>query len=849
MKKFILIIILFISFDTVTFGQAGLCEISDPFCTSSIYTFPAGVNTGTAQSGPNYGCLGTQPNPAWYHMKIAVAGNINIYMSTLPLRDIDFICWGPFTDPYDPCASSLTNNMIVDCSFSANPTENCYIPNGQVEEYYILLITNYSNQACNITFQKTSGTGETDCTIVPPPVSNNGPLCIHDNLELYADYVSNATYAWTGPAGFTSNEQNPVISDVDMTNAGTYQLIITVNGSPSDPVETHVTINALSNADFTFNDACFGETTFFVDESTIEPTTSSITSWNWEFGDGQQGVGQNQEHTYGDVGDYSVTLTTYTGFAQCPNSETKTVTVFSAATVDAGADITIPNGWNTQLDATVSGGTGGYDLLWQPENLLIDPSVVDPTTIALSATAVFKLNVTDASSGCNSADSMTVLVTGGALGVTATASPMTICQDEIVNLVALPSGGSGNNSYSWTSNPPGFVADIKEPSDFPQVTTTYFVSVFDGQNTVDASVQVVVKPRPIGNAGTDIPITVGTSTTLTGSSSSGGTGDFTYLWTPINSLLDPTSLHPQTIVLDESTEFYLQVNDANGCQSVPDNMFVLVGGDVLSVFPTSSAQNNVICQGEDVELFPNAFGGGGIYTFLWTDGGGFSSTEESPIVSPWETTTYTIEVNDSFKTVTNQITIVVNHTPVVDLFPAGATPWGITTDTIKVCVRDSVLLDAGDPINPPLMNYLWSSSATSRNITASTNGSWIVIDSYWAHAENPVTGCTGQDTITIFFDFDECSIGIDENDGLSNNITVMPNPTSDFTTIVIKDIGGEITINLYDIQGQTIWQHRDELVQGSGYSKEISLKSLPIGVYLINIEHKKGIFNKRIIKN
>ncbi len=849
MKKVAFLLTLIILISNNIFGQAGTCEISDPFCTSSIYTFPAGVNTGTAQSGPNYGCLVTQPNPAWYHMKIAVAGNINIYMSTVPLKDIDFICWGPFTDPYDPCASSLTNNMIVDCSYSPNPTENCYIPNGQVEEYYILLITNYSNQACDITFQKTSGSGETDCTIVPPPVSNNGPLCIHDNLELYADFVNNATYDWTGPAGFTSNEQNPVIWDVGMENAGTYELIITVNGSPSDPVETTVAINALTDPDFSFNNACFGDTTFFVDESTIEPTSSSITTWNWEFGDGQQGVGQDQNHVYGDVGDYSVTLTTYTGFMQCPRSETKTVTVYSAATVDAGVDITIPNGWDTQLDGDVSGGTGGYDLLWEPENKLVDPSIVDPTTIPLSATTVFKLNVTDASSGCNSADSMTVIVTGGALGVSATASPTIICQDDIVNLNALPSGGSGNNTYSWTSDPPGFTADIKEPSDYPQVTTTYMVSVFDGQNTVQASVQVVVKPRPIGNAGVDIPITVGTSTTLNGSSASSGTGDFSYLWTPVNSLLNPTALHPQTVVLDVSTEFTLQVNDANGCISVPDNMFVLLGGDVLSVFPTSSAQNNVICQGEEVQLFPNAFGGGGTYTYLWTDGASFNSTEESPSVSPWETTTYTVEVNDTFKTVSSDITIVVNHTPVVDLVPAGSNLWGSSSDTIKVCVRDSVLLDAGDPINPPLMNYLWSTSATSKSISASTNGSWIVIDSYWALAENPVTGCAGQDTITIIFDFDECSIGIDENGGISRNVSIMPNPATEFTKVVISDLDGLISISLSNITGRIIWQHEEDILPGSNYSKSISLKTLPKGVYMISVSHENGIFNNRIIKN
>lgn len=846
MKKLSLLIIILVSFVGSTFGQAAMCEISDPFCTGNIYTFPAGVNTGTAQGGPNYGCLGTQPNPAWYHMKIAVAGDINIYMSTVPLEDIDFICWGPFTDPFDPCASSLTAGATIDCSYSPNPTENCYIPNGQVGEYYILLITNYSNQPCDITFQKTYGSGETDCTIVPPPISNNGPLCVHDNLQLTADFVNNATYFWTGPVGFTSTQQNPVIMNVGLENAGAYQLVITVSGSPSDPVETLVVINSLPDPEFDFNDACFGDTTFFYDQSTVDPTTSTITTWNWEFGDGQQGTGPDQVHVYGDVGVYDATLTVYTGFMNCERSITKPVTVFSAASVNAGDDITIPNGWTTQIDADVSGGSGDYDLLWTPENLLEDPTIVDPTTVSLGATEVFKLNVTDASSGCTSADSMTVIVTGGALAVTATANPLVICQDDIVNLNALPTGGSGNNEYTWTSDPAGFTANIKEPSDFPQVTTKYIVSVFDGQNTVQSSVTVEVKPRPIGNAGNDMTITVGTSTIISGSSASSGTGDYEYLWTPVNSLIDPTILHAQTVVLDESTEFTITVDDANGCSSVPNSMFVIVGGDQLSAYPTSSAPNNVICQGENINLFPNATGGGGSYTYLWSDETGFTSTSESPVVSPWQTTTYTVEVDDTFKTVTAEITIVVNHTPVVDLIPPDVTIWA--EDTIKVCVRDSVLMDAGDPLNPPTMNYLWSNSATSRTVIGSTNGNWVAFETYWASAENPVTYCMGRDTLVVFFDFEECSIGVEENNSLSNFVSVIPNPAIDNAQINITGLTGNVNISMSDVQGKIIWQKNDLMISNGLLTENVSLKQLPKGIYVINVVHKLGVHNTKLIK-
>ena len=845
MKKLILFFALLFSFYYNGQGQAGNCENSDPFCTSSIYTFPAGVGT-TAQSGPNYGCLNSQPNPAWYHMKIAISGSLQIKMFSTPSRDIDFICWGPFNDPYDPCTAGLTANKIVDCSYSTSATEYCDISNGQVGEYYILLITNYSNLPCNITFQKTSGSGETDCTIVPPPISNNGPLCVHDNLLLQADTINNANYAWTGPNGWSSFAQNPVIINVGLEHAGIYQLIITVNGSPSDPVETNVIINALSEPDFTFNEACYGDTTFFIDESTVDPTTSSITQYNWDFGDGNTGSGTDQVHMYGNAGAYNVTLKTYTGLLQCERSITKVVNVYSAASVDAGDDITIPNGWTTVINGEVSGGSGSYEVLWQPENLLEDATIVSPTTLSLGATQIFKLNVSDQNSGCQSSDSMTVIVTGGALGATASSSPSVICQDDIVHLNVSPTGGSGNNVYTWRSEPPGFTADIKEPSDYPQVTTTYYVSVFDGQNTVEASVNVQVKEKPIANAGNDITINVGTSTTINGASVNGGTGVYDYLWTPADKLIDNTVINPETAILETSTQYTLVANDANGCVSDPDQMTVLAGGDILSVFPTSSAQDNTICQGESATLYPNTLGGSGSYTYKWFKESEQIGTNQTVTVNPWETTTYTVEVNDTYKIATAQITIIVNHTPVVNLVPHNAILIGI--DSIRVCVRDTIKLDAEDTENPPLMNYLWSNTATTKSIIASTNGNWMTYESYWASSENPVTGCKGDGDIVILFDFSACNNDINDNESADNRIIVSPNPTNGLTTLTLNNISGNIEISLNDMTGRVLWFQKD-IINTNTFTKDISLNELPNGIYIISVKHSAGILKKEIIKN
>ena len=828
------------------YSQGDFCIESDPFCTSNLYSFPAGVNSGTAESGHAYGCLGTQPNPAWYHMKIAVSGNINIYMFSTPLEDIDFICWGPFTDPTLPCQGGLPASKIVSCSYSGDPTENCYIPNGVEGEYYLLLITNFSNDPCDITFEKTSGSGETDCTIVPPPIGSNSPLCYGDELQLWADDFTNATYHWTGPNSFDSNLQNPVLNNVTLEDAGDYSLVITVNGSASDAVTTNVEVSPKPTPEFNFNDACFGDTTFFTDMSTVDPPDQNITSWQWDFDDGQVGTGENVWHLYTTDGEYEVKLTTSTALMGCPQTITKTVNVYNAAGVEAGEDQTLPNGWSAELQSTINGGSGSYDILWTPEDLISDPTVEDPVTNPLGATQVFKITVTDSETQCTNSDSTTVIVTGGALSLAVSANPMVFCQDgdEIIHLSASPSGGSGNNTYSWTSNPAGFTSDIKEPSDFPDVTTTYTCSVFDGQTYATNEITITAKPTPVGEAGEDKSITVGTSTFMDGANVNGGSGNYNVLWTPTDQVVDNTVLQAQTKLLNENTELSLQINDNNGCSSVIDKVWIFVGGDGLNVNPT--ANPDVICLNEVTTLKANAFGGGENHTYYWYNDNGWESTEENPEVSPSTTTDYTVDVNDGFKTVSSTTTVLVNPLPIVELLPEGYEYFSI--DTIKACVKDSVLLDAGNEGNPANMNYLWSNTATTRKLKVTTAGSWIDFQTYSVEVQNPVTLCSQNAILTTFFDFNECEIGVNEISSLNDNISISPNPSEGIFKVEISGLEKTIDISIKSINGQTIYSESDIDIKNNKFIKSVDLSDIPNGIYLINITHETGIYNSRIIK-
>lgn len=651
-----------------------LCAGSDPFCTGDIHTFPAGVNSGTAEPGPNYGCLYSQPNPAWYHMRILISGDIEITMSSSPAYDIDFIAWGPFDDPVDPCPDQLTADKIVDCSYAIYSTEICYIPNGQVGEYYILMITNFSNNPCEITFQKTAGSGETDCSILPPPIGSNSPVCVGEQIQLYADPVANATYNWTGPDGFTSNQQNPVINNAQLENAGTYTLIITVGGNQSEPVSTEVAVFPMPEPAFSYGDACLGEPTQFTDLSTVDPPTAVITAWQWDFGDGNSSTQQHPEHTYASAGTFQVSLSVFTGDQQCEQSLTQPVTIGTAGTADAGPDQTIYHGWYAQLSGNASGGSGDYSYNWQPESLVQHPDEQTTATVPLTSTATFTLVVTDNQSNCSTSDEITVFVEGDPFVVNATAEPGLICPGESSQLIALATGGSGSYSYAWTSDPPGFESDLSNPTVSPDQTTIYTVEVFDGQLTLSAETTVSVGELTLANAGPDLSIPTGWTAELLGSSS-GGSGSFVVDWQPEDKLEDHTQLQAITLPLTTTTAFTLTITDNSSACASSDQMVVTVTGGPLEV--NAYADPSDPCAGQTVQLQAIASGGSGEYTYNWTsDPPGFNSDQTAPVVTPLEPTTYFIVVDDGQNIASDQVFVNVGTVSQANAGPDQSIPAG-----------------------------------------------------------------------------------------------------------------------------------------------------------------------------
>ena len=137
---------------------------------------------------------------------------------------------------------------------------------------------------------------------------------------------------------------------------GTYTVNLTAmnyGGSNSTTKPDYITVTSDTPAPVAsfITDANSGQVPFVV--KFTDTTTGSVSSWNWDFGDGSTSTDQNPTHTYVTEGSYNVTLT-----AKGPGGSN---TATSAEPITVSAPLTSPsyNGGiplTTVQNGTVSGG-------------------------------------------------------------------------------------------------------------------------------------------------------------------------------------------------------------------------------------------------------------------------------------------------------------------------------------------------------------------------------------------------------------------------------------------------------------------------------------------------------------
>jgi gliding motility-associated-like protein len=601
-NQLLYISVLILLFGAKCYAQGSNCAGAEPFCSNSGASFPASQNT-TSQTGPNYGCLGSQPNPAWYYLQIGQTGNIIISLTNSANVDIDFIIWGPYSSLTGVC-SQLTGSgsfsgcgffeeypcgNIIDCSFDPAPQETVTIPNAVVGQYYVLLITNYSNEPTNIFANQTGGTGATDCSIVVPCT-----ITSHTNSVTACSISPALNYNVSGTVNFT-----------DPPDSG--QLII---------------------------QNCLGQQQVF--------NAPFGTSVNYSFNN-VASDGLNCAYT-----------ATFSAEPTCTNTR-QLLTPSPITEIIADCN---PGGGGLSGSITFANGHPGANLIIQASDGVntvqtsIPMPATSPQNFSLSGLSTSNLNYT-----------LTYYFSDNS-GCPYTASINCLCALFTLNsLNSVNESCVGSCNGSITINAPGAIQysinngqTFQAGNSFSNLCAgEYIVVAVDNLGCTASDTVLIESPAPVEvSVSGSAFVCQNTPTTFT-TTTTGGSGNYTYIW---NTGATTTNL---TITPPSSQSYCVIATDANGCSSSQTCFDV----EVALPMQVSASIDLTICPGQNANISATASGGdGGPYTYTWDNGAG---NGQGLVVNPTVTTTYTVSATDNCGTTpaTDQVTINVIPPPVV----------------------------------------------------------------------------------------------------------------------------------------------------------------------------------------
>lgn len=142
--------------------------------------------------------------------------------------------------------------------------------------------------------------------VIAPTIADAGPdlqACDNDSLIVISNFFPISGGTWAGIGVDTSGIFNPIA-----TGAGVFDLSYCVGEGTCLNCDTmQFTVLLSPTADFSFNETCIGDSTFFVDLST--PNVGNTVSWSWDLGD-NIGISilQDPGYFYNSVDTFDVTL-------------------------------------------------------------------------------------------------------------------------------------------------------------------------------------------------------------------------------------------------------------------------------------------------------------------------------------------------------------------------------------------------------------------------------------------------------------------------------------------------------------------------------------------------------------
>jgi hypothetical protein len=470
--------------------------------------------------------------------------------------------------------------------------------------------------------------------------------CTNPSVQLQGS--SNAeqpVYSWSGPNGFSSNNQNPTVSFpglytltvVNLYNDCVAVFNVNVLGSMLPPdvnvSSTPIICNQMgkitatsSIANATYNwsgpngytasnatnfvsvvgeykvtvsggNGCSVIKMVTVDDDSVFPTviTSSLpVNCTWPGEISAISSTNNALYTWSGPSGFTSylatnvvsTIGTYNLTVTVPNTGCSTIK--SIQVVDNTTPLQVSAIATSSLNCTanqvnlIANVTGGSDYLYEWTTPSGEIRNMDSDeTILVNQAGTYTLHVLSQSTGCQG-NSTVEVISYDFVGLSTTAVTGNACFGQSNGLIKVQgSGGDGNYNYSWSNG--ANTAQINNLS-----AGIYAVTVTDGEGCSDAGFVTISQPTKLNLSIAVTPQTImdvanGTLTATV----TGGTAPYTYIWSTGAPSANLTGLLPNT--------YFLTVKDANGCS---ESMATTVNAVncVVSAFPT---QSNVKCKGDN----------------------------------------------------------------------------------------------------------------------------------------------------------------------------------------------------------------------------------------------------------
>ena len=305
-----------------------------PYCSGATIFLSTGAASSYTWTGPN-GFLSNAQNPSIVN---ALAVNGGVYTSSVTSAagctgsGTTNVVINPLPTPTATSNSPVCIGQPLNLSGAGGTTYTWTGPGGFTSnaQFPSIAVAQASNAGV-YTLQVTNNNGCTNSVTtnvvinaLPVIVVNNPTVCANTSISLTA--TGGTAYAWTGPLGYFSNAQNPVITNAQVNMSGNYTVIVTSALGCTNSAVANVTVLTLPTPAITSNTPCVG--------GTLTLNGSGGGTYSWTGPNGFSSAVQNpsiNNVTMPAAGVYSLVVTVGT----CTNIVTLPVTINALPTPTA----------------------------------------------------------------------------------------------------------------------------------------------------------------------------------------------------------------------------------------------------------------------------------------------------------------------------------------------------------------------------------------------------------------------------------------------------------------------------------------------------------------------------------